>query len=531
MPLNTGSILEGRYRIDGLLGQGGMGAVYRGTDLRFNAQVAIKENRLGSEESQRQFAREAALLFRLRHSNLPRVSDHFVLPGQGQYLVMDYIEGQDLNQILARRGPVPEAQALSWIGQVLAALDYLHRTNIIHRDVKPANVKITPEGHAYLVDFGLAKEVDPLQETTIGARGVTPGYAPAEQYGSGRTDARSDLYSAGATLYALLTGRAPAEALDLVTRRARLVPACELNPAVSPQVEAALERSLQPAPDDRFQTAAEFRTALAGAVTPAAAGRAIEGRPAPGPAAATPHRSGPESATRVQAGHARRRVLPWLLAGGAVALLATLGVGIAILLGGDREALPTPAMIVALATLVPAPPPASPTSEPAPPTAAPPRSTPEPPTATPLLSSPTPLPGSAPLQPSPSALPPSATPLQPTVTPTPAPAVSLAGSWKGSLVEVLETPRAFDCLFVIRQGEGGTITGGAVQLGDTEGYDIVDGSVDAAGFRFRVPDTGDPTMFRHFWGTVEGNQLKGDVAWNCYDCTPWGTFVLYYAGQ
>ena len=206
MPLNIGQVLENRYRIDARLGQGGMGAVYLAWHLSLDTPVVVKENLIESEEAKRQFSREAGLLAKLRHPHLPRVIDHFLIADQGQVLVMDYIEGEDLNQVLSREGRVPQAQALQWIGQVLSALEYLHGQNIIHRDVKPANVKITPEGTVFLVDFGLAKAYDPLQQTTIGARGVTPGYAPPEQYGHGRTDARTDVYSAGATLYALLTG-------------------------------------------------------------------------------------------------------------------------------------------------------------------------------------------------------------------------------------------------------------------------------------------------------------------------------------
>jgi serine/threonine protein kinase/SH3-like domain-containing protein len=262
MPLSTGQVLQDRYRIDALLGQGGMGAVYRGTDLRFNTSVAIKENRLITPESQKQFAREAGLLHRLRHPNLPRVSDHLFIPGQGQYLVMDFIEGEDLDQVLARLGRVPQGQALNWIGQVLDALEYLHSQDIIHRDVKPANVKITPGGWVFLVDFGLAKTYDPGQQTTIGARGVTPGFAPPEQYGQGRTDARTDVYSTGATLYALVTGQAPPDSLELVTRQATLIPPRRVNPKVSPEVEAAILQSMKTAPGDRFRTAAEFWEAL-----------------------------------------------------------------------------------------------------------------------------------------------------------------------------------------------------------------------------------------------------------------------------
>lgn len=262
MGLPRGRILENRYRIAVLLGQGGMGAVYRATDLRFKTTVAIKENRMATVESQRQFSREAGLLHRLRHPNLPRVTDYFFTPGQGQYLVMDYVEGQDLKQVLARQATVPEAQALEWMGQVLEALEYLHDEGVIHRDVKPANVKITPRGEIVLVDFGLAKVYDLGQETTIGARGVTPGFAPPEQYGLGRTDARSDIYSAAATLYALLTGHTPPDALQYMTRQAEFVPPRQLNPGISPDVEAAILRAMESAPDARFQKAADLRAAL-----------------------------------------------------------------------------------------------------------------------------------------------------------------------------------------------------------------------------------------------------------------------------
>ena len=136
-----------------------------------------------------------------RHPNLPQVKDQFVIAGQGQYLVMDYVDGQDLEELrCAAGGRLPEAQALSWISQVCDALDYMHRQTppVIHRDLKPANIKITPEGRAVLVDFGIAKTYDPLLKTTLGARAVTPGYSPIEQYGTGVTDARTDLYSLGA---------------------------------------------------------------------------------------------------------------------------------------------------------------------------------------------------------------------------------------------------------------------------------------------------------------------------------------------
>ncbi|MBN1149006.1 MAG: serine/threonine protein kinase, partial [Anaerolineales bacterium] len=202
MPLAQGQTLHNRYRIVGLLGQGGFGAVYRAWDITFEIPCAIKENTETSEAAQRQFLREAKLLHVLRHPNLPLVKDYFFLPSQGQYLVMDYVEGQDLGEMLLN-GPLEEARVLPWIMQVCDALSYLHSQNppVIHRDIKPGNIKITPQGKAVLVDFGISKVYDPAMATTVGARAVTPGYSPPEQYGKGTTDARSDLYALGATLY------------------------------------------------------------------------------------------------------------------------------------------------------------------------------------------------------------------------------------------------------------------------------------------------------------------------------------------
>jgi hypothetical protein len=394
MALSAGQVLRERYRIEALLGQGGMGAVYRGTDETFGAPVAIKENRRYTPESEKQFAREAGLLHRLRHPNLPRVTDYFAIPGSGQYLVMDYVEGEDLKQMLAQRGPIAEGQAVAWIGKVLEALEFLHSQAIIHRDVKPANVKITPEGQVYLVDFGLAKTYDPEQMTTMGARGVTPGYAPPEQYGMGRTDARADIYSAAATLYALLAGQPPADALECLTGLTQLVPPSQLGAAVSPGTEAAVLRAMQPRPADRFQTASGFRSALQAApaayvptqqAAPPAAlppdaleptivadltpGPAPAGT-APQPASPAPHsRPRPEVSPRaaVAAGRPKRRRLPvwfWLLV--AVALLLAVGIGYAALnlmgpsdtvsdLPAARPSLPTATLAQPAAEVEPTP--------------------------------------------------------------------------------------------------------------------------------------------------------------------------------
>jgi formylglycine-generating enzyme required for sulfatase activity len=266
MPLQTGQVLNNRYRIVKLLGQGGFGAVYRGWDLNMEASCAVKENLDTSPEAIRQFKREAIILHKLRHPNLPIVSDHFYVPGQGQYLVMDYVEGEDLQEKLNQAGgPLPESQVLQWIEQVCDALIYLHTQEppTIHRDIKPANIKITPQGKAMLVDFGIAKVFDPVLRTTVGARAVTPGYSPPEQYGQGSTDARSDIYALGATLYTLLTNTVPADSVDVLTRRQPApIAASKLNPAVTPTVEAALSRAMALDDRQRYQNAAEFKTAL-----------------------------------------------------------------------------------------------------------------------------------------------------------------------------------------------------------------------------------------------------------------------------
>jgi serine/threonine-protein kinase len=264
MPLLAGEWLLDRYRILGILGQGGFGAVYRATDEHLGLDCAIKENLSPSAAAEHQFRREARLLATLRHPNLPRVTNHFVSHGQ-QYLVMDFVEGEDLEQHLRQQGELPQADVLRWGEQICAAVEYLHSQTppVIHRDIKPANIKITSTGQAMLVDFGIAKAWAAGQSTATGARGVTPGFAPPEQYDLGQTDQASDQYALGATLYNLLTGHRPPDSVERLLGRAWLVPPGNLRPGLPPQVGGAILRAMELTQAGRFASVAAFAQALA----------------------------------------------------------------------------------------------------------------------------------------------------------------------------------------------------------------------------------------------------------------------------
>lgn len=271
-------ILRERYRVTNIVGQGGMGSVYRAEDLRLPGRLcAIKEVQPDPNASpeiraqaQAQFLKEASILAQLDHPSLPKVSDFFSENGR-DYLVMDYVPGDDLSQILrANNGPLSEKSVLSWADQLIDALRYLHSQNppVLHRDIKPANIKLTPDGRIKLVDFGLVKILahDNARTITVVQGRGTALYTPLEQYGgdSGHTDVRTDIYALGATFYHLLTNSAPADAKTRFLRPLSLQPPNKQNSALSGHVSDAIMWAMAMHPSERPSTVEEFRQVLFG---------------------------------------------------------------------------------------------------------------------------------------------------------------------------------------------------------------------------------------------------------------------------
>lgn len=282
--LQVGDILVGHYLIEALLGEGGMGAVFRAYDTLKRRNVAIKEFRLGDlpseadlqiqnevtrvnpksappltrEEALRQFSREAHLISLLEHPNLPEVYD-FIIIGSEAYIVMTMVEGRNLSKVVDENGgPLPEETVIGWLKQILNALAYCHNNGVVHRDLKPQNLLITADGVIYLIDFGIAKALNPAHRTTITrVRLLTPGYAPPEQYSvKGRADPRSDLYSLGAVAYYLVTGNEPTEATDRMASEVLPNPRM-INPGLSEQLENFILRCLEMGKERRPTSASE----------------------------------------------------------------------------------------------------------------------------------------------------------------------------------------------------------------------------------------------------------------------------------
>jgi serine/threonine-protein kinase len=337
--LDKGHMLQNRYRIVSLLGQGGMGAVYRAWDTRLNIPVALKEmvpqpglDAATLVELRHQFQQEATILARMTHAHLVRVTDFFE-EASNAYLVMDFVEGKSLASRIEQEGAIPEEDVLTWAGQLLSALDYCHDQGVLHRDIKPQNVIIRSDGQAVLVDFGLVKLWDPsAPQTRTVMRGMgTPEYAPPEQYetAAGHTDPTSDIYSVGATLYHALTGQSPPTATLRMADPVRFIPIRQAAPGVTPQTEAVILKAMELVRSQRWQSAQEMAEALKGR-SPTAAPAVV--RPAAPRRQATKVMADAKRRSPQAAPHKARRFSVWIWV--LVALGGLLACGAVFLVGG-----------------------------------------------------------------------------------------------------------------------------------------------------------------------------------------------------
>lgn len=257
-----GSVIDGKYEILTLIGQGGMSKVYLAMDKRLNKQWAVKEIEKRARDRNneviiRSAIAEANMIKRLDHPSLPRIVD-IIDNGNVIFVIMDYIEGEPLSNILERNGAQPQELVIEWAKELCGVLDYLHtcKPPIIYRDMKPANVMLKPDGSLKLIDFGIAREFKEEKLSDTVSLG-TKGYAAPEQFGGkGQTDARTDVYCLGVTLYHLITGQNPCEPPY------ELYPIRYWNPGLSSGLEKIIQKCTQLNPDDRYQSCAELMYAL-----------------------------------------------------------------------------------------------------------------------------------------------------------------------------------------------------------------------------------------------------------------------------
>lgn len=259
--LEIGSLVDGKYKILNKVGQGGMSVVYLAMNEKANKQWAVKEVRkdgvLDFESVRQGLVAETDILKKLSHPNLPSIID--VIDTRDSFIIiMDYIQGNSLNKALEEFGAQPQELVIAWAKQLCDVLGYLHSRNpaIIYRDMKPANIMLKPDGNVTLIDFGTAREYKEMNLADTTCLG-TVGYAAPEQFGGmGQTDARTDIYCLGATLYHLVTGMNPCEPPYEIR------PIRQINPALSSGLERIILKCTQRNPDDRYQSCAELMYAL-----------------------------------------------------------------------------------------------------------------------------------------------------------------------------------------------------------------------------------------------------------------------------
>lgn len=261
--LQPGTILDNRYKIKRLVNSGGMGSIYEALDHRFgNCPCAVKEmfDIASNPEEEtyliKRFKREAEILYELRHPGLPVVKNYFV-ENKRYYLVMDYIEGKNLKEFIREsRGGVSEKSVIEWSIQILDALAYLHNQSppIIYRDLKPENIMIrNSDKKAILVDFGIARTINPDSKAVMTVIG-TFIFAPEEVL-QGKTEVRSDIYSMGATMHCLLTGKIPLNPFSFK-------PVRSVKPDVNPELEEIVMKALSRKPEDRYNCAKKMKEAI-----------------------------------------------------------------------------------------------------------------------------------------------------------------------------------------------------------------------------------------------------------------------------
>lgn len=261
--MEPGMLLKSRYKVLEQLGKGGMGEVYLAMDESLDTKVAVKANHNLSTHTSAQFIREARLLASLKHANLPRVIDYFT-ENDSQYLVMDFIPGENLKELVESKKQFTFEQINKWATQLGSALTYLHTQEIpiYHRDIKPANIKVTPSDDVVLVDFGIAKTGDASQETQTGAWAFSPGFAPPEQVSGMRTGPYSDQFSLAATLYYLFAGKPPADSARRLMGEEEYISLNAINASIPAHFSAAIDKALSIKLEGRFASVAGFVDAL-----------------------------------------------------------------------------------------------------------------------------------------------------------------------------------------------------------------------------------------------------------------------------